>query len=93
VRRRVAVLLGIVAIGAVALALALILRSEVLGFVGVLAFVPTLMTLWIGALFAQRRPVDRRRDHGFLAWLWRESAGRDSDVEGSGDGRDRGPAG
>jgi hypothetical protein len=92
-RPRVAVLLGFVAIGVVALALALILRSAALTLVGVLTFVPALMVLWIGAIFARRPPSpDERHDYSFLGWLWRQSAPPENGVEGSGHGRDRGPA-
>jgi hypothetical protein len=89
---RVAVLLGVAAIGVLALALALILRSEALALAGVLAFIPTVMVLWIVVLFAQRPPPpERRHDHSFPGWLWRQTASRDKSVEGSDDGGDRGP--
>jgi hypothetical protein len=91
IRARVAVLLSVVATGVVALALALILRSEVLALVGVLAFAPTLMGLWIMALFAHRTPpAAGRHDPSFLGWLWRRSAPPAKSVERSSDGGDRG---
>jgi hypothetical protein len=71
VPRKVAALLLLAAIGVVALALALVLRSEAFAALGALTLAPALLALLVMVLFGQRPPADRH-DHSFLAWLWRE---------------------